>query len=173
AAVIMGRVRSAFRSFSLLELAPHEVLRLVDRKIELFELNTTVTIACAVMTPPFDHMQLAIAGHPSPVIAEPDRETAFASAEVGPMLGLGDAVPRCSTEIPIPPGATVAFFTDGLVERRREPIDEGLERLRDAVFAGPSPSVVHSIMRQLIGNTAPEDDVAVLVFHTAKTDDDR
>jgi putative methionine-R-sulfoxide reductase with GAF domain len=170
AAVIMGRVRSAFRSFSLLELAPHEVLRLVDRKIELFELDTTVTIACAVMTPPFDRMKLAIAGHPSPVIAEPDRDAAFASAEAGPVLGLGDDIERCSTEIPIPRGATVAFYTDGLVERRYEPIDEGLERLREAVFAGPSSLVVHSMMRQLIGSTAPEDDVAVLVFHTSGTD---
>jgi serine phosphatase RsbU (regulator of sigma subunit) len=170
AAVIMGRVKSAFRAFALLGLPPHEVLRLVDRKIDLFEFDTTVTIACAVTNPPFDRMQLAVAGHPPPIIAPPNHEPFFANADVDRLLGLGDDIPRSSTEVPLAPGTTVAFYTDGLVERRREPIDVSLERLRTTVFAGPPRSVLHHIMRELIGNTAPEDDVALLAFHTTAVD---
>jgi len=169
AAVIMGRVKSALRAYTLLELPPHDVLRLVDRKIDLFEFDTTVTIACAVMTPPFDRMQLAVAGHPLPVVAPPDRDPFFADVDADQLLGLGDDVQRHSTEVPLPPGSTVAFYTDGLVERRDEPLDLGLERLRTTVFAAPPRLVLHNIMRQLIGNTEPQDDVALLVFTRVMT----
>jgi len=165
AAVVMGRLKSAFRAFTLLGLPPDEVLRLVDRKIELFEIDTTATIACASITPPADHMQLAVAGHPLPVVAAPDQDAVFAEAEPGPMLGLGGDIQRESTKVPLALGSTVVFYTDGLIERREQAIDVGLERLRAAAFAGPSRSVAHSVMRDLIGNTSPADDVALLVFH--------
>jgi serine phosphatase RsbU (regulator of sigma subunit) len=170
AAVVMGRIKSALRSFTLLGLPPHEVLRLVDRKIDVFEIDTTVTMVCASMSPPYDRMQVAVAGHPLPVIAEPDREAVFADLNVGPLLGLGQDVVRCSTEVALAPGATVVFYTDGLVERRHQSIDAGLERLRTVVDAAPSRSVTHRVMRELIGNAPPEDDVALLVLHLSEAD---
>jgi hypothetical protein len=172
AAVVMGRMKSALRSFALLELPPHDVLRLLDRKIDLFEIDATVTIACATAYPPIDRMQLAIAGHPAPVIASPDGEAAFLDVDAGPLLGLGNDSPRSSTEVPLPLGSTVAFYTDGLVERRRQSIEVGMEQLRTAVTDGPSNRAAHNIMRQLVGNTEPADDIALLVFHTGYTDDD-
>jgi serine phosphatase RsbU (regulator of sigma subunit) len=145
------------------------VLCLVDRKIELFELNTTVTMACAVMSPPFDRMQLAVAGHPLPVIALPDQPAAFPEANIGPLLGLSSKIKRTSTDIPLEPGTTVVFYTDGLIERRHEDLDDGLERLRSTVDARSSPQLVlHEVMRALIGNTEPEDDVAVLALRTSE-----
>ena len=124
------------------------------------------------MTPPFDRMQLAVAGHPLPVVAPPDQDPFFANVDADQLLGLGDDVPRHSTEVALPPGSTVAFYTDGLIERRDEPLDIGLERLRTRCFAAPPRPVLHNIMRQLIGNTEPQDDVALLVFHT-RDDHDR
>jgi phosphoserine phosphatase RsbU/P len=172
AAVIMGRIKSAFRSFALLGLPPHDVLRLVDRKIDVFELDATATIACAVMRPPIDHMQLAVAGHPPPIVAPPNQQATFATANLGPLLGLDPDVPRCSTDVALAPGTTVLFYTDGLVERRDESIDTGLERLRAVVSAELPRAVVHHVMRELIGKTDHEDDVAVLAFRTAELDDD-
>jgi phosphoserine phosphatase RsbU/P len=166
AAVIMGRIKSSLRSFALLGLPPHEVLQLVDTKIDLFEMDTTVTIACATLSPPFDRMLLSIAGHPPPVIAPPNADPYFPDTNVGPLLGLGQNIQRASTEISLPPGSTTAFYTDGLIERRNQCLDIALERLRTTMFAGPSPQVTHHIMRRFIGNTEPEDDVALLVFHT-------
>jgi serine phosphatase RsbU (regulator of sigma subunit) len=170
AAVIMGRVKSALRAFTLLGLPPHEVLRMVDRKIELFEMGTTVTMACAVISPEADRMHLALAGHPPPVLASPNRDAVVLNVPAGPLLGLGDDVPRHSTEIPLEPGATVVFYTDGLIERRDEDLDVSLEHLRKTVFAGPPHSVVHHIMSQIIGTSEPSDDVALLVLQTAGAD---
>ena len=65
------------------------------------------------------------------------------------------------------PGTAVVFYTDGLIERRNESIDVGLERLRSAVHVDTSNRVAHSVMGQLIGTDEPEDDVALLVVHTA------
>jgi putative methionine-R-sulfoxide reductase with GAF domain len=166
AAVIMGRIKSALRAFALLGLPPHEVLGLVDRKIELFELDTTVTIACAVISSAADHMRLALAGHPPPVLALPNRDPVFLEVSAGPVLGLDCDVPRSSTAVPLAPGATVVFYTDGLIERRDRDLDAGLEDLRTTVFPGPAHAVAHHIMGHLIGKTEPSDDVALLVFHT-------
>jgi len=167
AAIIMGRLKSALRSFALLDIPPHDVLRLVDRKIELFELDATATVACAAMRPPFDTMRIAVAGHPPPVIAAPHRPPEFAKVDVNPLLGLGGDIPRSSTEVALEPGTAVAFYTDGLVERRDELIDVGLERLRVAVRPCSSDRAVHNIMHDLIGNQEPGDDVALLVVHIA------
>ncbi len=62
------------------------------------------------------------------------------------------------------PGTTVGCYTDGLIERRSEPIDRGLERLRAAFYAGLPEDVCSSVMAQLIGSAAVEDDTALLVF---------
>ena len=170
-AVIMGRLKSALRAFALLGMPPHDVLQLIDRKIELFEMDTTATIACAVMHPPFDALSLAVAGHPPPVVAAPGQDPVFATVERGPLLGLGDDIHRSSTSLALEPGSTVVFYTDGLVERRDESIELGLERLRAAVTPESSRRVAHNIMHELIGNSEPDDDVALLVLHTLEHDD--
>jgi len=48
-----------------------QIPKLVDRKVDHFEIGTIATVACAVMQPPYDTMTLALAGHPPPVIASP------------------------------------------------------------------------------------------------------
>jgi hypothetical protein len=62
------------------------------------------------------------------------------------------------------PGTTVGCYTDGLIERRGEPIDEGLHRLQTAFFAGPPEEVCASVMTDLVGKSAVQDDTALLVF---------
>src|SRR5262249_26673431 len=66
AAVVMGPVRSALRAYSLLDVPPEKVLELVDHKVEHFEIDTFVTVVCAVLEPPFDTIRVATAGHPPP-----------------------------------------------------------------------------------------------------------
>jgi serine phosphatase RsbU (regulator of sigma subunit) len=160
----MGRIRSALRAYTLLELPPDEVLRLVDRKVKHFEIGTFATIACAVADPPFDTMTLALAGHPPPVIASPGQPAAFPPARAAPPVGMGwTGRGLASTVLPIAPGTTVAFYTDGLVERRGESIDAGLERLRSAITHDPPPRVTADLMHRLVGTTITDDDIALVV----------
>jgi serine phosphatase RsbU (regulator of sigma subunit) len=58
----------------------------------------------------------------------------------------------------------VAFYTDGLIERRGESLDAGLERLRDAISPGPAERVAAEIMRTLVADTVTEDDIALVVM---------
>ena len=74
-AVIMGRLRSTLRSYAFEGWPPEKVLHLADQKLKHFERRATATVACAVFSPPFDHFDLALAGHLPPVLAGPARST--------------------------------------------------------------------------------------------------
>ena len=164
AAVVMGRIRSALRAYALIEPSPHGVLDLVDRKVNHFEIETLATVSCAVLERPYDTMTVAVAGHPPPVIIAPERSAFFADVAVSPPIGTNWGSPRASTTIALPPEAVVAFYTDGLVERRREVLDIGLERLRRAVNLGPPNRVAQDIMRHVLSGTVPQDDIALVVM---------
>src|SRR5262249_19062950 len=136
AAIVMGRIRSALRAYSLLGEPPERVLELVDRKVTHFELNTMATIACAVLEPPYESMTVTLAGHLPPVIAAAGHRSFVADVEPDPPIGVGIPGDRRSTTIPLAPDCLVALCTDGLIERRGESLDVGLSKLREAVSVG-------------------------------------
>jgi putative methionine-R-sulfoxide reductase with GAF domain len=169
-AVVMGRIRSALRAYALLDTSPAHVLDLVERKVEQFEIGTYVTIVCAVSSPPYDTLTIALAGHPPPVIATPGQPAAYPKLELSTPIGAPTKQARRSTTITLAPGTVVAFYTDGLIERRGETIDVGLERLRNAASTGPPDRVAADIMRKVVGNTTPTDDIALLVVQRMPED---
>ena len=141
------------------------VLDLVDRKVTHFEIGAMATVACAAIDPPYDTMTLALAGHLPPVIAVPGRPAELVVVNASPPIGVNlTSESRSSTTIPLPPGAVVAFYTDGLVERRGETLDVGFERLRNATSSGTPDQVARQIMRDLIGSSVPRDDIALVVM---------
>ena len=71
---------------------------------------------------------------------------------------------RSTSTVDLLPGSTVGCFTDGLVERRGESIDVGLERLRASFGAGEPEQVCNAVMSELIGSSHVYDDTALLVF---------
>jgi putative methionine-R-sulfoxide reductase with GAF domain len=171
ASIVVGRIRSALRAYSLLDLSVEEVLCLVDRKVDHFEIGTIATVACAVTAPPYDTLTVALAGHPPPVIATPGRPAEVARVDPGPPLGCGwgreDGY--AATTLTMAPGATVAIYTDGLVERRGESIDEGIERLRTAISSAPPAVVTADLMHRLVGSTVTRDDIALVVLRRTAT----
>jgi phosphoserine phosphatase RsbU/P len=167
ASIVMGRIRSALRAYSLLDLPPEEVLRLVDRKVDHFEFGSLATVACAVTAPPYDTLTVALAGHVPPVIAHPDRPPEVVAVRPGPPLGSGWSDDFSSVAFPMTPGTTVVLYTDGLVERRYEPIDVGIERLRSSISTSVHPrQLTASLMHQLVGRAVADDDIALIVLRT-------
>ena len=160
-AVIMGRARSALRAYTLIETAPERVLELTDRKVAHFEVGTMVTAVCATSLPPYDEWRIATAGHPPPAIAQEGRSAHLAELPVGPPLG-GPGTTRSAATVPLPAGALMLLYTDGLVERRSEPITAGLDRLRAALHPGTPELVCSRVLHALIGPQGPADDVALL-----------
>jgi anti-sigma regulatory factor (Ser/Thr protein kinase) len=87
-------------------------------------------------------------------------------------LGVGryrDELPEL--EFTLKPGSTLVMFTDGLVERRGESLDEGLERLRQVVSEGPSDleDLCTHILTELIGDRPAGDDVALLAVRARRS----
>ena len=164
AAVVMGRIRSALRAYTLLDLPPEEVLRLLNAKICHFEIDSMVTVACAVITPPFSTLRVALAGHPPPVVATLGQPTVLASVDVDPPLGVATTSRRSSTPLALEPETVVAFYTDGLIERRGEAIDVGFQRLCAATTVGPADLIARDIMRALVAEAVPNDDIALVVL---------
>jgi serine phosphatase RsbU (regulator of sigma subunit) len=79
------------------------------------------------------------------------------------MIGMGLRVRRPVSTLPVPPGALLCFYTDGLVERRGELIDDGLDRLCRAVTAGPAEAACAAVMGAMVGNESARDDIALLM----------
>ncbi|MFI7672389.1 PP2C family protein-serine/threonine phosphatase [Actinophytocola sp. NPDC049390] len=170
AAVVMGRLRSALRAYALEFDGPAEVLGRLDRGAAHFEKTTMATVAYAVIETASARMDLSLAGHLPPVLAFPGEESRFAVAPVDLPVGFGLAVAdRRSVSIDLRPGALVAFYTDGLVERRGVDIDLGLARLLATVRPGPPEDVCAKVMAALVGNRPPGDDIALVAVHHAVT----
>jgi serine phosphatase RsbU (regulator of sigma subunit) len=162
AAVRMGRVKSALRAYALLGGGPAVTLELTDRKVTHFEIDTMVTVVCAVTRPPYGRFEICSAGHLPPALAQPDRPTSLVNLEVGPPLGAVRDARRVATEIEFGPGSLLLLYTDGLVERRGESLDVGLTRLRDAVRPDVPDLVCRDVMQRLVADRAPSDDIAML-----------
>jgi phosphoserine phosphatase RsbU/P len=163
AAVIMGRMRSALRAYALETRDPAEVLSRLDRKMQHFEPDAMATVLYAVIDPGLDRMDICLAGHFPPVIAYPGQPAELASVAAGLIIGIADPAPRPVTRLPIPPGALLCFYTDGLIERRGELIDDGLARLCRAVTAQPADDACAVVMQALVGSGSARDDIALLM----------
>jgi phosphoserine phosphatase RsbU/P len=171
AAVIMGRMRSALRAYALETRDPGEVLDRLDRKMQHFEPNAMATVLYAVFDPGLDPMRVSLAGHFPPVIAQPGQATELVSAESGMLIGAAAGVRRPVTTVPVPPGTLLCFYTDGLVERPGEVIDEGLARLCQAVTAEPPDLACSAVMRALVGSEPARDDIALLMLRRQASGD--
>ena len=166
AAVIMGRMRSALRAYALEIPDPAEVLSRLDRKMQHFEPDALATVLYAVIDPALDQMRVGLAGHFPPFIARPGRPAELARIARGLMIGVVPEAPRQVTTVPIPPGALLCFYTDGLIERPGEPIDDGLERLRRVVTAESPDAACASVMGALVGSEPARDDIALLMIRS-------
>ena len=163
AAVIMGRMRSALRAYALETRDPAEVLSRLDRKMQHFEPDAMATVLYAVIEPGLDRMNICLAGHFPPVIAHPGQPAELASVATGVLIGIADQVRRPVTTVPILPGTLLCFYTDGLIERPGELIDDGLTRLCRAVTAQPAEGASAAVMNTLIGSGRARDDIALLM----------
>ncbi|MFG3410281.1 SpoIIE family protein phosphatase [Streptomyces sp. NPDC048142] len=174
AAAVMGQLRTAVRAYARLDLPPHEVIQLLDGLAAEIDPSQIATCVYAVHDPNEGQLVYASAGHLPILVRDEDGTVHRAADPTGPPLGTGGWVHTSGT-IALPPGSTAALYTDGLVERRSEDIDEGVASLARALAgAKGSPQVVCDRLIRSLGVTAEhDDDVAVLVVqHPARTGTD-
>ncbi|MFE5490091.1 SpoIIE family protein phosphatase [Streptomyces virginiae] len=165
AAAVMGQLRTAVRAYARLDLPPHEVLQLLDGLAAEIDASQIATCVYAVHDPNEGLLAYASAGH-LPILVRDEHGTVRRAADpTGPPLGTGGWLHTSGT-IALGPGSTAVLYTDGLVERRGEDIDEGVAALERALAgAQGTPSVIcDRLMRALGVDADHDDDVAVMVL---------
>jgi phosphoserine phosphatase RsbU/P len=172
AAVVMGRLRSALRAYALEVLDPAIVLERLDRKIQHFEPGHMTTVLYGVIDPTLTTLEISSAGHPLPVVAGP-RSTALVDDNVDRPLGVSTEQHRHNSTIELQPGGVVAFFTDGLVERRGEVLDQGFERLCAAITLESAERSCRAAIAALVPDHGWADDAALLVIRRGDDIGDR
>ena len=144
AASMVGRLRSALRAYALEGHAPARVVEQLNRLIWTEEDESQMaTLIYVVVDPVAEELRWVNAGHPPPLL--------LSDGDVPQFLKGGSSVPLGVLPFPefeeasarIEQGATVVLYTDGLVERPGEHIDDGLERLADVVRV-PPPAIPRS-----------------------------
>ncbi|HEY6472695.1 MAG TPA: SpoIIE family protein phosphatase [Acidimicrobiales bacterium] len=163
-AIVMGRLRSALRAYALLGMAPEDVLRAANRKLQHFEPGAMATVVCGVATPPFDEFRICAAGHLPPVMFHPGEAAELLDVAPAPPLGVVPELDAITTHWKVRDGSMLVLYTDGLVERRGESLADGLERLRAAVREEAPERLCARLMDAMIGRYVPDDDVALLVL---------
>jgi serine phosphatase RsbU (regulator of sigma subunit)/type II secretory pathway pseudopilin PulG len=167
AVAVMARARFTIRAYLLDGDSPAETLVKCSHQFDISVDGHMTTALVGIGDWRTGEVTIANAGHPAPLLLKPDG-VEFVTTSPGWPLGAGPTAYE-STTFTMAAGTTLLCFTDGLVERRTEHIDTGMQRLAttasDATHAS-ADALVHHTVRTLRNDDAP-DDVAVLAMRWA------
>ena len=175
AAALMGQLRTALRAYAI-EGHPRPTLELVDRFLHL-RAEGMATAAYAVLDPLTGAVRVASAGHPPPVGRGLRFGQGACARDHTGAAGFFGTLPFGSyleTEVTISPGEALLLYTDGLVERRREPLTPaGIERLRmHASVVASADALCERVLRRLVAPGGADDDVAMVVVRNIPIEPD-
>lgn len=172
AAAAMGQLRALLRGISYTTGAgPAEMLSRLDEAIEGLRVQTTATGLVVSVAPraPGDtgpaHLRWSNAGHPPAIVVPPAAgAVALENDEADLLLGVLAHTERKEAPARLEPGGTLLLYTDGLIERRDESIDEGVASLIKTVdrLSGLSlPAMCDRLIAELLPDEN-DDDVALV-----------
>jgi PAS domain S-box-containing protein len=167
AATVMGQLRSACRALLLEHPSPGAALSGLDRFAARLPGAACTTAFCAVLDTGSGELTYSSAGHPPPVLVRGDRTAETLEEGRAIPLGLRRNLIRPEARVVIPARATLLLYTDGLVERRREPLDVGIAHAANLVQDGrgsPLEELASEIMSRLTPDGGYQDDVALLLY---------
>jgi serine phosphatase RsbU (regulator of sigma subunit) len=145
AAAVMVQLRTAAHTLADLDLPPEQVLRRLDVMAAGMDAGLSSTTApfatCvyAVIDPAAGTAEIARAGHLPPMLASPGGRARLLDLPPGLPLGLGEGSFE-AVRFKLPPGATLALYTDGLVESRSRTVDDGVAALKKVLTAALADS---------------------------------
>ncbi|WP_031020892.1 SpoIIE family protein phosphatase [Streptomyces sp. NRRL S-1314] len=168
AAAGMAQMRNVLRAYAWAqEEPPSAIVARLDRAAARITDVTMATLLFARMSRAEDGrwtLSWTNAGHPPPLLVTRDGEARFLTGGHGLLLGTGLDRPRSDEETDVPPGATLLFYTDGLIEEPSRSLDEGLELLRAhaAALAEQPPARFTDLVLERTRPAGNDDDVALL-----------
>ncbi|MDF3301248.1 PP2C family protein-serine/threonine phosphatase [Streptomyces tropicalis] len=172
AAVMMSQLRTALRAYAVDGGSPGQLLTRLHTFLHHLQPDLYATAVIARFHPDDPTVTWAAAGHPPPVLRLPDGRVEILDDKPGAMLGIPLRQQIRDHTVPLSPGATLALYTDGLVERRAQGIDPGIARLASALGsfgtaeldAGLDESA-DRILGPLLSDSERDDDVCLLLCH--------
>jgi GAF domain-containing protein/anti-sigma regulatory factor (Ser/Thr protein kinase) len=164
AASTMSQLRNALRAFSLDRLKPSTTIARLNRLAEEVVETAFATVVYVVVDPSAGVCRITSAGHPPPLVAYPDGRVLLVEGGRGLPLGAGSDTKYGQEVVELPVGTVLLLYSDGLVERRGRPIDDGLEELRRATIDGPREpeQLVEHVLDRMVGEGERGDDIALL-----------
>jgi PAS domain S-box-containing protein len=168
AAAIMGQLRSSARALLINGAQPARLLEQLDSAASLIPNAYCTTVFLAVLDTESGVLEYSNAGHMPAVLAgpEPGQTTVLTDAASVPLAVRRDE-PRPQTSQVLPQGSTLMVFTDGLVERKHESIDDGIlraARLLDRTMKLPLQAVPAALVHELAPASGYDDDVAMVIY---------
>ena len=169
AAAVMGQLRSSARALLINGAQPARLLEQLDSAASLIPNAYCTTVFLAILDTESGVLQYSNAGHMPPLLvgAEPGSGSiVFTDARSVPLAVCLDE-PRPQASQVLPPGSTLMLYTDGLVERKYESIDDGINRAADVLVRTidfPLDTIADTMLRDLAPAGGYDDDVAMVIF---------
>jgi anti-sigma regulatory factor (Ser/Thr protein kinase) len=167
AATVMGQVRSACRALLFDNPSPGAALAGMDRFAARLSGAQCTTAVCAVLNPDTGELVYSSAGHPPPILVHADGTTRKLDDGHTIALGVRPDWPRPEARVTLPARATLLLYTDGLVERRRRPLDDGISRVAALVQDGRT-AMLDDLANEIMSGLAPDggyQDAVVLLLY--------
>ena len=162
AAAVMAQLRTAVRAYAVDGHPPDAVVERVNRLMLTLGPLAMTTLLYLVVDPAAETLDLVNAGHPPALVIEPSGAASYLWPKSGMPLGVATTAVYVVETFPLQTGSTVLLYTDGLVERRGQSIDAGLERLRALAAGADDVEALCVAIVEGIGPEAPGDDVAFI-----------
>ncbi|WP_327353717.1 SpoIIE family protein phosphatase [Streptomyces sp. NBC_01304] len=162
AAVAMSHYRSMLRLLAASGMPPDEILQEADQRVSRLGFDRSATCLLLRVDPREGSCTSSSAGHLPALRLLPDGRTELLSVSTGPPLGTG--VGGYGQHLgKLVPGAAVLMFSDGLIERRGEAIDDSLRRLTSLRLRAGAP--LEDILDKVLAGLSPvcpDDDITLL-----------
>jgi serine phosphatase RsbU (regulator of sigma subunit)/anti-sigma regulatory factor (Ser/Thr protein kinase) len=176
AAATMGQMRSALRAI----LMQADDCGAMAERLNRFALGlgdcVLTTVVLAVFEPATGRLRYTNAGHPPPLLVGADGHATYLEGVPAPPMGVVETPRYKQRSVQLEPGSTLLLYTDGLVEKPTQSLDQGLERLREAGVEAASGADVgllcDRVLRTLAGD-AQDDDVTMIALHALARLEDR
>jgi serine phosphatase RsbU (regulator of sigma subunit) len=162
AAAMMASLNYACRAYALEGHPPAVILSRLRRMLDLARDGHLATVLCGLAEVKSHRVTLANAGHLPPLLAS-DTGAAYPSVKPAPPIGVPQPGAPESAVVTVPARGLLIAYTDGLIERRNEPLDTGMKRLADAATrqAASVDELLDSIITELTGDK-PSDDIVLI-----------
>ncbi|QMU73961.1 SpoIIE family protein phosphatase [Streptacidiphilus sp. P02-A3a] len=177
AAVVMSQMRNMLRGIAAdRKEPPGKILARLDAANAILSPGQILTCAYALLTKPDPDdgwkLHYASAGHPAPLVVTRLGEAWFLEEGRSLLLGVRPDAVRADAVADLPPNCTVLLYTDGLIERRTESLDQGMTRLRrtaSGLANAPLETFCDRLMDEL--GDSSTDDIAMIAVRVPETDD--